>query len=116
MKDIQQAPPSDERSTSVVVDLGTSSTKAGWSDRSEPDLNFPSVVGRGRHSKAMKALGLKDSYVGRHAQTLQGILSLRSPIRQGCVQHWDDLETMWDYIWERLVPNSFVNVYTKACF
>ena len=39
-------PEPPERSTSVVVDLGTSSTKAGWSDRAEPDLNFPSVIGR----------------------------------------------------------------------
>jgi len=101
-------PEPPERSTSVVVDLGTSSTKAGWSDRAEPDLNFPSVIGRGRHNKAMKALGLKDSYVGRHAQTLQGILSLRSPIKQGCVQHWDDLETMWEYIWDREVILSGV--------
>ena len=95
--------------SSVVVDLGTASTKAGWSHKGEPDLSFPSVVGRGRHRDAMKALGLKDSYVGRQAQTLQGILSLRSPIKQGCVQHWDDLETLWDYIWEREVANSGVS-------
>ena len=50
MKDVEMAsamtPEPPERSTSVVVDLGTSSTKAGWSDRAEPDLNFPSVIGR----------------------------------------------------------------------
>ena len=59
----------------------------------------PSVVGRGRHKGAMLTLGLKDSYVGRQAQNLQGILSLRQPFRGGCVQHWDDLELLWDHVW-----------------
>jgi len=97
------------KGSSVVVDLGTASTKAGWAQNGEPDLCFPSVVGRGRHKNAMKTLGLRDSYVGRQAQTLQGILSLRSPIKQGCVQHWDDLETLWEYIWEREVVISGIS-------
>ena len=86
---------------SLVIDFGTATTKAGWATHGEPDLSLPSVVGRGRHKGAMATLGLKDSYVGRQAQTLQGILSLRSPFRQGTVQHWDDLEVLWDYLWEK---------------
>ena len=86
---------------SLVVDLGTAMTKAGWAGHGEPDITLPSVVGRGRHKRAMATLGLKDAYVGRQAQSLQGILSLRAPFRQGCVQHWDDLEVLWDYIWEK---------------
>ena len=86
---------------SLVVDLGTAMTKAGWAGHGEPDITLPSIVGRGRHKKAMETLGLKDSYVGRQAQSLQGILSLQAPFRQGAVQHWDDLEVLWDYIWEK---------------
>ena len=47
----------------------------------------------------MLTLGLKDSYVGRQAQALQGILDVRQPFKQGCVQHWDDLELLWDHVW-----------------
>ena len=86
---------------SLVVDLGTATTKAGWAVHGEPDITLPSIVGRGRHKKAMETLGLKDSYVGRQAQSLQGILSLQAPFRQGSVQRWDDLEVLWDHIWER---------------
>ena len=46
----------------------------------------------------MSSLGLKDCYVGSQAQTLRGILSINHPIRQGVVQDWDDLETIWDHI------------------
>jgi len=83
----------------LVVDLGTATTKSGWSHRPDPDLTLPSIVGHGRHKGAMLNLGLKGSYVGRQAQTLQGILDVRQPFKQGCVQHWDDLELLWDHVW-----------------
>jgi len=85
----------------LVVDLGTATTKSGWSNRSEPDMSIPSIVGHGRHKGAMATLGLSDSYVGRQAQTLQGILNIRQPFKQGCVQHWDDLELLWDHTWKQ---------------
>lgn len=88
---------------SLVLDLGTANTKVGWAGHGEPTSVFPTVVGRGRHKGAMKNLGLKDSYVGRHAQNLRGILSLNQPIRQGVVENWDDLETLWDYVWDKEV-------------
>jgi actin-related protein len=83
----------------LVLDLGTANTKAGWTGAGEPNLVVPSVVGRGRHKGAMLTLGLKDSYVGRQAQNLQGILSLRHTFKGGTVQHWDDLELLWDHVW-----------------
>ena len=49
---------------------------------------------------AMSSLGLKDCYVGSQAQSLRGILSISHPIRQGVVQNWDDLETIWTHIVE----------------
>ena len=49
---------------------------------------------------AMSSLGLKDCYVGSQAQRLRGILSISHPIRQGVVQDWDDLETIWSHIVE----------------
>ena len=48
----------------------------------------------------MSSLGLKDCYVGSQAQNLRGILSISQPIRQGVVQDWDDLETIWTHVME----------------
>ena len=48
----------------------------------------------------MSSLGLKDCYVGSQAQRLRGILSISHPIRQGVVQDWDGLETIWTHIVE----------------
>ena len=99
---------------SVSPNFHCSYFKSGWSNKSEPDLNIPSIVGHGRHKGAMATLGLSDSYVGRQAQTLQGILNIRQPFKQGCVQHWDDLELLWDHVWKqelkrmRVSSSSFI--------
>merc|ERR1719158_2026342 len=49
----------------------------------------------------MAALGLKETYVGNQAQALRGILALSSPIKQGTVHCWEDLEAIWDHVYSR---------------
>ncbi|XP_040583204.1 uncharacterized protein [Lepeophtheirus salmonis] len=85
----------------LVVDLGTCTTKIGWCSDSEPHMMLPTIVGRGRHKGAMLNLGLKDRYVGRQAQNLRGILNLESPLKDGSVQNWDDVQVLWEYIRDR---------------
>lgn len=84
----------------VVIDNGTATIKGGFSDSDSPKCRIPTIVGHGRHKGAMSSLGLKDCYVGSQAQHLRGILSITHPIRQGVVQSWDDLETIWTHIVE----------------
>ena len=93
----------------LVLDLGTATTKSGWSTKSEPDFTIPSIVGHGRHKGAMLTLGLKDNYVGRQAQALQGILNVRQPFKQGSVQHWDDLELLWKHVWQQEIKRIRVS-------
>jgi len=88
-------------SHNVVIDHGTSTTKAGFSTEDTPQCIIPTLVGRGRHKGAMEALGLKETYVGSQAQALRGILALSHPIKQGLVQDWEDLEAIWDHIYTR---------------
>lgn len=94
---------------SLVLDLGTANTKVGWSTHDEPESIFPTLVGRGMHKGAMKTLGLKDSYVGRQAQNLRGILNINQPIKDGGVDNWDDLDTLWNYIWEKETTYVYVD-------
>ena len=97
----------------LVLDLGTATTKSGWSTKSEPDFTIPSIVGHGRHKGAMLTLGLKDNYVGRQAQALQGILNIRQPFKQGSVQHWDDLELLWKHVWQQEIKRIRVSKSLK---
>lgn len=88
-------------SHNVVIDHGTNTCKAGFSTEDSPQCILPTVVGHGRHKGAMAALGLKEAYVGSQAQALRGILSISHPIRQGIVHSWDDLEAIWEHIYDK---------------
>lgn len=110
MKDTGKAVNHLENADCLVVDLGTATTKSGWAHRSRPSQNIPSIVGHGRHRGAMLTLGLKDHYVGKQAQDLQGILNVRQPFKDGCVQHWDDLELLWDHVWHQELKNVRVSI------
>jgi len=104
MKDQSQKQPDSKQlgviGHNVVIDNGTATVKAGFSTADAPQCRIPTVVGHGRHKGAMSSLGLKDCYVGSQAQNLRGILSISQPIRQGVVQDWDDLETIWTHVME----------------
>jgi len=88
-------------SHNVVIDHGASTIKAGFSTADSPQAILPSLVGRGRHKGAMESLGLQETYVGAQAQALRGILALSHPIRAGAVQDWDDMEAVWEHVYNR---------------
>jgi len=41
-----------------------------------------------------------DSFVGSKAQEYRGLMKLRYPIEHGIVEHWDDMELIWDHVYK----------------
>ncbi|XP_054858621.1 actin, cytoskeletal-like isoform X4 [Eublepharis macularius] len=83
----------------VVVDNGTTTSKAGFAGEDAPRTAFPTVVGRPRLQGPM---GLKDFYVGEEAQRKRDILALKYPIEFGVIINWDDMEKIWHYSYNEL--------------
>jgi centractin len=40
-----------------------------------------------------------DSFIGKSAADLRGLLKLSYPMKHGIVTHWDDMEKIWQHIY-----------------
>lgn len=40
---------------------------------------------------------MREFYVGGEAQSMRGLLTMESPIRNGIIADWDDMEKIWDH-------------------
>ncbi|GFY62278.1 actin-6 [Trichonephila inaurata madagascariensis] len=101
----------------IVIDNGTGFCKAGFAGDSSPKVEFPSVVGRPRYIPVVAGLKYRNLYVGGSAQARRGILSLTYPIRQGIIQDWKDLETIWDHTFNHLLevdPSEHAVIVSEA--
>ncbi|XP_062615903.1 actin, cytoplasmic-like [Saccostrea cucullata] len=83
--------------TTVVIDNGSDTIKAGFSGDDAPRNIFPCLVGKPRHRARFFAKSKKDSFVGQEAQRKRNILSVKSPIENGIITNWDDMELIWNH-------------------
>ncbi|XP_068618883.1 uncharacterized protein [Battus philenor] len=80
----------------VVLDLGTQNTKAGFAGEAFPRYVIPTKVGRFRNSGLLD--GLPDFVFGEEAVKMRGVTNLCSPIQNGLVNNWDDMEKLLHHI------------------
>ncbi|KAJ5976104.1 hypothetical protein N7481_009811 [Penicillium waksmanii] len=84
----------------IVIDNGSGTIRAGFAGEEIPSCYFPSFVGRPKHPRVM-AGGLEgDSFIGTRAQDLRGLLKIRYPLEHGIVTNWEDMESIWHYVYE----------------
>ena len=107
--------------SAIVVDLGSSTVKAGYAGEDTPKAVFPSTVGvlaKGQESAGKKDGGdveMKDAGDGRHflvndMSYRRDHMELESPFNEeGLLEDWDVVEAIWDHtLRKRLVvePNE----------
>ena len=101
----------------VVINNGSQSIKAGFAGEDSPRTDFPSIVGRPRHSGVILGMLQKDAYIGYEAYTKRGVLSLRYPIEHGIVTNWDDMERIWHHTFYeelRVAPEECIVLQTEV--
>ena len=68
--------------------------------------------------QGIKSLDGSDSnYLGRAAQRRRSILNMSSPIERGVVTNWDDMEKIWQYVFDselRVDPSEHPVLLTEA--
>jgi hypothetical protein len=57
-----------------------------------------------------------DIFIGRKAQELKGLLKINYPIEHGVVDDWDDMERIWNYIYQSELETASEEVLTFFLF
>ncbi|KAK3090446.1 hypothetical protein FSP39_011940 [Pinctada imbricata] len=88
----------------LVIDCGSGTCKAGFAGENAPKAVFSTVVGAPSVKGILPAeLGQKDVFVGEDAKSKASILHLKYPIEHGIVTNWDDMERIWQQIFEEML-------------
>jgi actin len=89
--------PLGEDVQTLVIDNGSSLSKAGFAGDEAPRSVFPSIFGRPKDIRAIAGGQNRDTYVGDEACQRAGILVLKYPIEHGIVKNWDEMERIWHH-------------------
>mmetsp|Transcript_55524 Transcript_55524/g.166467 ORF Transcript_55524/g.166467 Transcript_55524/m.166467 type:complete len:398 (-) Transcript_55524:4-1197(-) len=108
--------------TTIVVDCGSCTCKAGYAGDDAPRVVFPTVVGRRRSPGIVipspEERNGQDPYtfVGDEALAKRGILSLNYPIDRGVVDCWDNMEKIFSHVFYnelRVFPEEHLVLLTE---
>jgi centractin len=91
---------------SVVIDNGSGTIKAGFSGEDIPKCYFPSYVGYPKHERIMLGALEGDSFIGKKAQELRGLLKIKYPLEHGIVTDWAEMEKIWQYLYSEELKTS----------
>lgn len=89
----------------IVIDNGTGMMKVDFAGGDRPQHIFSAAVGRPKHRRALisggSALEGSAFVVGSKVQEHRGALRISYPMAHGVVQHWDDMEKLWGYVYSK---------------
>jgi len=94
----------------VVLDIGSSMCKIGFSGEDAPRSLFPSMVALPRMPLIMGSTDGQDFRVGNAIQARRGISNLVYPIHRNVVEDWDSMEKIWHHAFY-----TELNVDPKKC-
>ena len=84
----------------IVLDNGSGTIRAGFAGEDLPKCYFPSFVGRPKHLRVLAGALEGDVFVGKRAEELRGLLKIRYPLEHGIVTDWDDMERIWQFVYQ----------------
>eukprot|EP01006_Ploeotia_vitrea_P016325 TRINITY_DN46941_c0_g1_i1.p2 TRINITY_DN46941_c0_g1~~TRINITY_DN46941_c0_g1_i1.p2 ORF type:complete len:406 (-),score=44.05 TRINITY_DN46941_c0_g1_i1:2213-3430(-) len=79
----------------IVVDVGSSTIRAGWPRSDAPRAVFPNFVGKPRLQPTM--VGAPETTIGDQAAYLRGVMALEYPVTRGVVTNWENMEKVWHH-------------------
>ena len=92
----------------IIVDLGSSEIKAGFSGEDFPKVRFPNIIGDLKNKKSHNLFKnvQKNMYVGEECENLLDNLDIRYAINKGIFPNEDDIFTIFNHMYKKLGINS----------
>jgi len=103
----------------VVIDNGSGVIKAGFAGAEVPKCVFPSIVGHPKHVRIMAGAVEGDTFIGKRAEELRGLLRVNYPMSHGTITDWDDMELIWRHLYSdelKVLPEEHPVLLTEAPF
>lgn len=103
----------------VVIDNGSGVIKAGFAGAGLPKSVFPSIVGHPKHVRIMAGAVEGDTFIGKRAEELRGLLRVSYPMEHGTIIDWDDMESIWRFLYSdelKVLPEEHPVLLTEAPF
>ena len=90
--------------TPIIIDIGTSSIKAGLSGQEKPSLIFPNYFGEMKYSKSVGSWKDDDKkhIIGNDCNKYFGVVKLKYPLSHGIFNDSKDISSIFDYIYSNL--------------
>jgi len=96
---------SNDINNTIIVDLGTSELKAGFSGQEFPKLRSPNLIGELKGKKNFEDIN-KKYYISEECNKFMGNLNLHYPIESGIFKNPDDISLIFKYIYSKLDANE----------
>lgn len=103
--------------SSIVVDIGSGITKAGFSGEDGPRSVFSSVVGKPKMPGIIVGMEQKEYYVGEEALSKLDIMNFHYPVVKGEILDWNKFETILHYLFYselKVVPEEISILITES--
>ncbi len=90
--------------TPIIIDIGTSSIKAGLSGQEKPSLIFPNYFGEMKYSKSVGSWKDDDKkyIIGNDCNKYFGVVKLKYPLTHGIFNNSSDISSIFEYIYSNL--------------
>ena len=102
----------DNSQKPIIIDLGSSQIKVGFSGQELPKKIFNNYIGEPKHKNIFQSISKtpnsnKEIYIGSQCDKNLNILKLRYPIKHGVFQNSEDIYPLFNYIFSLLkIPSD----------
>ena len=106
-----------ESKPNIIIDNGTGFCKSGFSGEKVPRSIIPACVGYQKYGSGRVGFLKKEFFVGSDVEPIKGVLKINNPISNGVVNNWEDMEKIWNYIFNdelKVKPEEYNVMLTET--